>query len=316
MVVLLIGGGWTGCSRPGADQPTSNSGETARVYSVRGVVKSVRPEEGKAVIQHEAIPGYMDAMTMPFRVRDAAELRKISAGDTVEFRFHVASEESWMDQITVRASAVPEKKSGLETGPGSAAGANPTSAVEAGRSTTRRPHPLMDFKFTNQLGQPVSLSDFKGRALAITFIFTRCPVPEYCPRLTRNFHETSEKLSRLAGSPTNWHLISFTIDPAFDTPRVLKGYAERYQYDPAKWSFLTGPAEQITDIVRESGVTIEPGEGLFSHNFRTLIIGTNGQLQTSIPIGGPISDAIVEELLRAMAPTNAPAPGPLIPARP
>ncbi len=283
-------------------------GEDTRVFSVRGLIKSVRPEERTAVIQHETIPGYMEAMTMPFRVRDASELRTISPGDAVEFRFHVTSEESWMDQVKVRVPASPERRSGLETGLAIAA-TNLTPAL-------RRSHPLMEYKFTNQLGQPVSLSDFKGRALAITFIFTRCPVPEYCPRLSRNFQETAEKLSRLPGSSTNWHLISFTIDPTFDTPKVLKGYAERYHYDPAKWSFLTGPSEQITSIVRESGVTVEPGAGLFSHNFRTLIIGTNGQLQTSIPIGGPISDAVVEELLRAMGMTNVAAAGPSAPVRP
>ena len=166
----------------------------------------------------------------------------------------------------------------------------------------------MDYKFTNQLGQSVSLNDFRGNALGITFIFTRCPVPDYCPRLTKNFQEAAQKLARVAqvaNGPTNWHLISFTIDPAFDSPKILKSYAERYQYDPARWSFLTGPSEQITALVRESGVTVEPDAGLFSHNFRTLIVGTNGQLQTSIPIGGPIADGIVVEMLRAMGVTNA-----------
>jgi len=167
----------------------------------------------------------------------------------------------------------------------------------------------MLYKFTNELGRAVSLSDFRGSALGITFIFTRCPVPDYCPRLTRNFEEVCRKLSNtnMPQAPTNWHLLTFTIDPSFDTPPILKSYAERYHYNPNKWSFLTGPNEKITALVEQSGVKVEPAEGgLFTHNFRTLIVGTNGELLNSIPIGGPIAGGIATELLKAMGSTNAP----------
>jgi protein SCO1/2 len=270
---------------------------------VEGVIKEIKPDGISAVIQHEAIPGYMDAMTMPFRVKQASDLSGVGAGDVVRFRFHVTDSESWMDQVKVVRS--PAQRAGAPTNVASNHAAAGTGAVASVSATNGVVHPLMTYKFTNQLGQAVSLSDFRGSALAITFIFTRCPVPDYCPRLTRNFQETAQKMSSLPNAPTNWHLLSFTIDPAFDTPRVLKAYAERYKYDPAQWSFLTGPSDRVAEIVRESGVTVEPSGSLFSHNFRTLIVGTNGQLLTSIPVGGPISDGIVAELLKALGMTPA-----------
>jgi protein SCO1/2 len=301
----------TGCARhsPGdaerPDRGRTRTGVKHRVFTVRGVVQSVKPERRSATIEHEEIPGYMEAMTMPFRVRRAEELRGVAAGDRIRFQFHVGADESWMEKVEVlqRGAAVQPRSSNATAQATALTGSS--NAPLAGTNVLRRPHPLMDFKFTNELGQPVSLRDFRGRALGITFIFTRCPVPDYCPRLTKNFQETALKLKQLPNAPTNWHLLSFTIDPAFDTPKILKGYAQRYQYDPNHWSFLTGPSEQITELVRESGVTVEPDAGLFSHNFRTLIIAPNGQLQTSIPIGGPISDGIVAELLKAMGTTNA-----------
>lgn len=294
LIVLVAG-----CRPSDAGSPEAALAPAPRVFQVRGAVKTLKEDGRTVVIEHEKIPGYMEAMTMPFRVRDVAELKGVTAGDKVVFRFHVTDEESWVDQIQITARGAVASASGTNA-------AIPLPESRGPVAGGGRGHPLMDYKFTNQLGQPVSLRDFRGSVLAITFIFTRCPVPEYCPRLTKNFQEVSRKLSAVPGGPTNWHLLSFTIDPGFDTPKILKSYAERHQYDPAKWSFLTGPAERMTELVRESGVKVEPEGGLFNHNFRTLIVGTNGQLQASIPIGGPISDAIVEEMRRALGVADAP----------
>lgn len=165
-------------------------------------------------------------------------------------------------------------------------------------------HPLLDYKFTNQLGQAVSLSQFRGQALAIAFFFTRCPIPEFCPRLSKNFQEASHKLATRSGAPTNWHFLSVSFDPEFDTPPVLKAYGERYHYDPAHWSFLTGPSNKISELARLSDVKFAAEGGLFNHDFRTLIIDAAGHLQMAFPTSGNLSDAIVEEILKAAAVTN------------
>lgn len=150
----------------------------------------------------------------------------------------------------------------------------------------------------------MSLSDFHGQALAITFIFTRCPIPNYCPRLSRNFQEASRKLLARPNAPTNWHFLSFTFDPDFDTPAVLKAYAQRYQYNAQHWSFLTGPTNQLAELAAESNVKFDRDNGLFNHNFRTLVIDAAGHLQMVFPTGGDLSDALVTEILKAAAATN------------
>lgn len=174
--------------------------------------------------------------------------------------------------------------------------------MQAFTATVR--HPLLDYKSTNELGQPVSLGQFHGQALAITFFFTRCPIPEYCPRLSKNFQEASRKLESRTDAPTNWHFLSISFDAEFDSPPVLKAYGERYEYDPKHWSFLTGPSDKASELANLSDVSFVREGGLYNHNFRILIIDAAGRLQMVFPTGGNLSDAIVEEILKAAAVTN------------
>jgi protein SCO1/2 len=262
-------------------------------FAVRGVVKDIKANESTIVVQHEAISNYMDAMTMPFKVKEAQLLTPLRKGDRISFQLQVTSTESWISQIDKIAGTPVED----QTRPAG------SSANQAAGAVSR--HPLLDFKFTNELGQAVSLSDFQGQALGITFFFTRCPIPDYCPRLSKNFQEACQKLSAIPGGPTNWHFLSVSFDTKFDTVPVLRAYGEFYHYDPAHWSFITGPAEQIGELARLSDVKFDPDGGFFNHNFRTLIIDAGGHLQMSFPIGGNLSDAIVEEIRKATAVTNS-----------
>ena len=108
----------------------------------------------------------------------------------------------------------------------------------------------------------------------------------------------------MENAPTNWHLLSITFDPAHDTPDVLKAYGDSYQYDPKHWSFLTGPKDKIAELARLCDVKFDPDNSLFNHNFRTLIIDASNHLQMVFPISGDISDAIIQELLKAAGATN------------
>ncbi len=285
---------WSAATAEVFGAPDSTGANEQHLFTVRGEVKRLEADSHRIVIRHEAIPGYMDAMTMPFNVRNPNELNGLQAGDEISFHLHVTETESWIDQLSKLKSA---------TGPEGIAADRPAAASVP---TPAAHHPLLDFKFTNECDQAVCLRDFHGQALAITFFFTRCPVPDFCPRLSRNFQEASRKLSSLTGGPTNWHFLSVTFDPTVDTPPVLKAYAERYHYDPARWSFLTGPVDKINELARLSGVQIDPDAGLFNHNFRTLIVGANGELQTTFPFGGDLSGPIVGEMLKACAATGAP----------
>lgn len=171
-------------------------------------------------------------------------------------------------------------------------------------------HPLLDYPFTNELGQPVTLGQLRGKALVLTFIFTRCPNPDYCPRLSKNFQEAADKLRATPGAPTNWHFLSVTFDPEYDTPPVLRAYAKRYNYDPAHWSFLTGAPDKIAELARLNDVNFDREGGFYNHNFRTLIIDPAGALQMTFPITGDISDDIADEILKALRPFNQSAPRP------
>ena len=229
-----------------------------------------------------------DQSILPPRIEQIRYVLK--AGDSVRFRLLVSESESWIDLIT-RTEA------------------QPVSAVPviAPASVVKPRHPLMNTTFTNELNQPVRLADLQGKALAITFFFTRCPIPEYCPRLSKNFEAASRKLGAMTTIPTNWHFLSVSFDGAFDTPAVLKAYGERYHADPQRWSFWTGAPEQVAELARLSDVTFTKGpEGFFDHNFRTLIIDPAGKLQMTFPVGGDLSEAIVSEILKALSVTNRP----------
>ena len=108
----------------------------------------------------------------------------------------------------------------------------------------------------------------------------------------------------MTNAPANWHFLSVTFDPEFDSPERLKDYGESYQYDPAHWSFLTGPTNEIRELARQSGVETEADGYTINHNFRTLIIDANGHLQMVFPTSGDLSDGIVEEVLKAAVVTK------------
>ncbi len=111
-------------------------------------------------------------------------------------------------------------------------------------------------------------------------------------------------LGVLSEAPTNWHFLSISFDPEFDTPAVLKTYAESYGYDPKHWSFLTGPEDKIRELAGQSDVRFSRENGYVNHNFRTLIIDANGHLQMVFPTSGNLSESIVTEILKAAAVTN------------
>jgi protein SCO1 len=270
-------------SNPGTD------GE--RVFAATGIVREVRPGANIIVIRHGAISNYMAAMTMPFKVKLSTVLAGLDPGDEITFQLHVNSSESWVDHLG-------------KTGKVSPAGVT-TSTPQTSETPAMQPvNPLLDYRFTNELGQAVSVNDFRGQALAVTFFYTRCPLPDYCPRLSKNFAEASQKLASLPGAPTNWHFLSFSFEPDFDTPMMLKAYGESYHYDSAHWSFLTGSPEKIAELARGAGVTYKSDNGTINHNFRTLIVDATGHLQMVFPTSGDLSDQIVAEIIKAAAVTN------------
>ena len=265
-----------------------------KTFQVKGTVKEVMAERKKVKLEHEEIPGYMAAMTMTFDVKEAAELANLQPGDTVSFRMIVTKNDGWIDQI---------KKTGAASTIVSAAPDNFRRVREV--EPLKIGDPMPDYRFTNELGQAISLSELKGNAVAFTFIFTRCPFPTFCPRMSGNLAEAHQKLKTMANGPANWRLLSITIDPQFDTPAVLKSYAQRYKYDPKHWSHVTGELIDITAISEQFGLVFyrpDPSQpaGL-SHNLRTVVIDAQGRVQRVFTENEWKVDDLVAEILKAAA---------------
>lgn len=309
LAMLLTGCGEkpTAPSTAAGDTNPPISGSTnLQFYLVRGELKKVNAEEKTATIKHEEIPKFMPAMTMPFKVKDPAELQKLQAlqpGDIIWFRLWVSPDESWIDKVAKQAQ------------PGATAAAPETNAAPQRESfrvvrdvePLKVGDPMPNYTFTNELGRTVNLSDFKGQALAFTFIFTRCPLPEFCPRMSRNFLEVYQKLSAMQNGPTNWRLLSISFDPHFDTPQVLHSYAQAYQYNPERWNFVTGAMIDIDAITDQFNLVIVKRGEEWDHKVRTVVVNAAGQIQTIIYGNEWKPEALVEEIVKAAAVKDTPA---------
>jgi len=285
--------GWVvSCSRPSEPAAPPAASATATnplVYQVKGVVLELAGDGKTVRIQHEEIPGYMAAMTMPFAVRDTNELRGLEAGDPVAFRLWVTETDGWIDQV--RKLPRPTSNQPPTTGP--FRWVREVEPLNVG-------DPLPEYHFTNQLGQVIRTTDFRGRALAITFLFTRCPFPTFCPRTARNFAETQRALLALPGGPTNWHLLALSFDPEFDTPAVLRAYGASHGQDPRYWTLATGTLVDITAIAEQFGLTFwrEP-DGSIGHNLRTAVLDPAGRVRRIFVGNQWTSEELVAEMVRA-----------------
>lgn len=257
-VAVALGGAWIARHRlvPAAT-------EKARTFEVHGVIRGVDRSQKSVRIAHQEILNYMPAMTMPFAVKDAALLKDLAEGDTVQFELVVTENDSWVSHL--------EKIQADLTGSVSIS-APSASAVECLHSGELVP----DFNLINQDGQSFNLNDFHGKAVLLTFIYTRCPLPNFCPLMTKNFSELERRLTKeFAG---RFQLLSVSIDPGFDRPEVLKAYAARAEADPKDWWFATGESSAIRAVGDAMGLSYEKENGLISHDLRTALIGPDGRL--------------------------------------
>ena len=219
-----------------------------------GVVRAPHAE-GAITIEHDPIPGFMPAMTMPFYA-NASDAAGLKAGDRVQFAFHVGTES--------RATNFQKLPALPSAGP---------VTPSAPRPTTARLRPgdrVPDFALTSATAQPLTAADFDGEHTLVTFIFTRCPVPEFCPLMARKFQELQQasREQRLG-----LRLLSITIDPEHDRPDVLHAYSKSLDADPARWRFATGPLDEIARLTRAFAVRTEFNSGRLDHTLATALIG-------------------------------------------
>lgn len=229
-----------------------------REYQVVGQIVRIDRSTNYVTVRHEDIQGFMPAMTMPFAVKPPGLLARREPGDLVTATLYVDGAEAWLGTLT---------KTGHAPLP---AGAN----VAAGLAHGDR---LPDQTFTDQQNQPLTLAWLDGHASAITFVYTRCPLPEFCPAVDSRFRTLQQAIAEApAGSPlAAVRLLSVTIDPEFDTPRVLATHAAKLKARPEIWRLVTAPVDEIAAFGRQVGLDVRKsgtGAADIEHNLRTIIL--------------------------------------------
>jgi protein SCO1/2 len=235
----------------------------AREYQLHGQILAIRPERSEVIIKHEDIKGFMPGMTMPFKVNDKVLLQDKTPGDLV-----------------TATLVVPEVGAHLRTLEKTGHAPLDTPAPPPPPDLRQPGDTLSDATFVDQNGAPASLAAYRGHRVAMTFIYTRCPLPEFCPLMDRNFAAVQKTLSSTPAL-ADTRLVTVTLDPAFDTPKVLKPYATRRGADPTIWSFLTGDPAEINKFGSQLGIYVEhnPQSAIdITHNLRTVVIDPEGRL--------------------------------------
>lgn len=268
------------------NEKSGESGKT-KLFHVRGVVQKPMPgDPSMMIIDHEEIPGYMPRMIMPFRAKDPSEFAKLAPGTVVTFDYHVTEEESWVTGV----------KATGETGAITLEERRPDAARLA-RPGDRLP----EAAFLDENGREVRISDFEGMPVALTFVFSRCPVPEYCPRMMNHFAKVVETMGKTPGAPSSYRLLTISFDHEHDRPEILKAWAAAFGYrEGMPWSLLSskdpGPIETLA---APTGLRYGEANGTIQHNLRTLVLNPDGTIRRLFNDETWSPEALVSELIEA-----------------
>jgi protein SCO1/2 len=259
-----------GCSPPTAShRPTDRPGDAGsasagrRVFPLTGVVEGVDRDAGKVVIRHEAIPEFMDAMTMPFEVDEPGALADVQVGDKIEGRLRVDREGSRLTDVVVVELADPSRLPGARPWP--------PKSLSPGEE-------VPDFAMTTQSGETLRLSDLRGKAVVLTFIYTRCPLPEFCPLMDRRFGELALGLAVRGDEADDVRLLSVSFDPEHDTPEVLRAHAAKVGARPPLWTVAVASHDELRRVAGPLGLTYGATGDQVIHSLSTAVIGPDGRL--------------------------------------
>ena len=272
MALLLVLVAVAGCRT--APKTSSTASTNFKTFHLRGKVIATSPATGEVTVNHEAIPGFMEAMTMPYKLKDPSILSELHPGDTITADVLVPADDNadvLLDHVVVVAQGKPDYK--------------PTVSYHVPATGD----PLPDFALRNQDGKPIHLAQFHGKTLLITFIYTRCPLPNFCPLVTRNFaaiHKSLEADNQLAGKT---QLLCVTFDPDHDTPAVLRAYGAQYLGSDSAAAFahfdFAAPAKADLDKIAQYfdlGITHDAGDSI-THSLSTTLIGPDGKVRQFYP---------------------------------
>jgi protein SCO1 len=260
-----------------------------RQYEVRGQILSVDANRSEVLVDHEDIKGFMPAMTMPYKVHDPQLLEDKKPGDLFTATLVVEEVGAYLSTLTTTGHA-PIKN------------ATATPAI-TDTNLLREGDVVPGDALVDQTGRPRPLTSLRGHRLALTFIYSRCPLPDFCPLMTRQFAVIQEDIRQFPDL-SDVRLVSVTLDPDFDTPAVLEKHAKGTGADPRLWYFATGKRDDVLVLAKRFGVLTEPGDspGIVVHNLRTAVIDADGRL-VSVHSGNMWTAAeLVADLKKASAP--------------
>ena len=280
LLIVIAGlGGVASCRRA--------SGNEKR-YELKGKVVIVEPEKHLVTISHEDIKGYMPGMTMAFTVRNDSDLQILVPNAEVTATLVVDGSQSWLENLFVVVKQ-------------NATGAAPAAATEA-----KEGDEVPDYVLVNQDAKEIRIRNYRGRALLLTFIYTRCPLPEFCTLMSNNFAQVDRKLSEDPELYAKTHLLSVSVDPGYDKPEVLRSYGaahtERYEKETfAHWEFAAGTEVQVKEIAKYFGMRYFPEKDQIIHALRTVIIDSHGKVAKIYGGNEWKVDEVVEQFKKTLA---------------
>jgi protein SCO1/2 len=245
-------------------------------YPAFGIVLKTQPPK-TIVISCAQIPHFMDAMQMTFTAANPADLAPLHEGVMIDFTLVAGSGAPIAENIRVHHFVNPDAEplavKRMEL-------LSKMMAPDAGKDLVPIGQPVPDFALTDQHGQPVKLSDFSGKTVAVTFLYTRCPFPNYCFRLSNNFGRVERRFA--SRMDKDLVLLSVTFDPQTDSPAALEKYASTWKENTRGWYFLTGPIPEIRRVCHMFGMSVWSDEGMLAHSMHTAVIGPDGKLLANL----------------------------------
>jgi protein SCO1 len=242
-------------------------------YPVTALILRIDQPNRRFVASCSEIPGYMKAMVMPIPVHDAKALAGLKPSMFVDFTLVVEKDRSWAENVRVHEYENLAQEPLLVRRLEMLARLDKSNPAPAPLAIGER---VSDFTLTDQTGQRVSLSRFAGKVVGVTFIYTSCPLPDYCFRLSNNFGRLQKRFQAKMGS--DLVLLSISFDPVHDQPEVLAKYASIWKADPNSWHFLTGTPAEVKAVCRRFGLNFWQDEGALTHSMHTLVIDREGKL--------------------------------------
>jgi protein SCO1/2 len=263
----------------------------AKEYQLKGQILDVKPETREVLVRHEDIPGFMPAMTMPYKVEDPAVLAGKEPGDLITATLVVGETDAHLSKIDKTGHAP------IEDG---------TTPVITDSQILKPGDPVPETKLVDENNASQTLSSLKGHRVALTFMYTRCPQPDFCPLMDRNFAAIQIEIKKTPGLG-DVRLVSVSFDPKNDTPAVLKEHAKALNADPAVWHFVTTSPDDIKAFAATFGVTAEPSDespAILTHNLSTAVIDAEGKLVKIRPGNMWTPAELIADLKAASAPAH------------